>query len=292
MHKYRISIFFSKSLLLALCGRAHALFVTIHRTSAIYKAYPKTPPSLHYIIPRCFFPLPFPIASHVPLNFHETLALNPFSCCIASSAAHPGARSHLGSPLPAQFDPKMAVSAFRSTSKKGSNASPSRSAFSPPKEPVLADSRERIPPRRSRSVSAAPRRCPDPSPTPPAVSDYSNTRNNPLFGCPSSSSSSSPESESRVGTANGGIEASSSSSRRGRPVSIEGSGNRRIRSVSRGHHGYSEVLILFWFQILNFWFIGYVLVGSFIFILAALLNLAEWGRTWVQVIFKCKRQRA
>nr|CAD1817404.1 unnamed protein product [Ananas comosus var. bracteatus] len=134
----------------------------------------------------------------------------------------------------------MAVSAFRSTSKRGSNASPSRSAFSPSKEPVLADSRERIPPRRSRSVSAAPRRCPDPSPTPPAVSEYSNTRNNPLFGCPSSSSSSSPESESRVGTANGGIEASSSSSRRGRPVSKEGSGNRRIRSVSRGHYGYSE----------------------------------------------------
>lgn len=54
----------------------------------------KLPHALHYIIPRCFSPLPVPIPSHVPLNFHETLALNPFSCFIASSAAHPGARSH------------------------------------------------------------------------------------------------------------------------------------------------------------------------------------------------------
>nr|CAD1817389.1 unnamed protein product [Ananas comosus var. bracteatus] len=91
-------------------------------------------------------------------------------------------------------------------------------------------------PERQRGAEKVPRPVPDPARRVGVLEHPEQS----LFGCPSSSSSSSPESESRVGTANGGIEASSSSSRRGRPVSKEESGNRRIRSVSRGHYGYSE----------------------------------------------------
>ncbi|XP_008792465.2 uncharacterized protein LOC103709064 [Phoenix dactylifera] len=148
----------------------------------------------------------------------------------------------------------MSASAFKSASKRGSYASSSRTISSSKDRPT-EDSRKKIPNRRSRSVSAVPRSYAKPPLASSVVSEYSNTRDNPLFGC---SSSSSPESEGRVSATKGGSDVSGS--RKGRSMSrssgigAEGSGSRsesgrslsrigtgrRLRSVSRGHHGNSE----------------------------------------------------
>ncbi|XP_072975999.1 uncharacterized protein [Typha angustifolia] len=140
----------------------------------------------------------------------------------------------------------MAVSAFKSTSKRGSHASPSsRTYSSSSKQPPLDDSGKKIPSRRSRSVSAAPRSYADRLPAEPNVSEYSTTMDNPLFG---RSSSSSPESEKREGIIR--TAADTSSCRTGRSMSrssgsgkeSSGNGARRVsgRSLSRGPHGCSE----------------------------------------------------
>lgn len=105
-------------------------------------------------------------------------------------------------------------------------------------------------------MSASPRSYAKPPPASSVLSEYSNTRDNPLFGC---SSSSSPESEGRVGATRGvsdvsgsrrgrsasrssgpGAQGSGSGSESGRSLSRIGTG-RRLRSPSRGHHGNSEV---------------------------------------------------
>ncbi|XP_010922937.1 uncharacterized protein [Elaeis guineensis] len=148
----------------------------------------------------------------------------------------------------------MATSAFKSASKRGSYASSSRT-ISTSKDRPTEDSQKKIPNRRSRSVSATPRSYAKQPPASSVLSEFSNTRNNPLFGC---SSSSSPDSEGRVRASKGGSDLSGS--RRGRSVSrssdlgAQGLGGRsessrslsrigtgrRLRSLSRGHHGNSE----------------------------------------------------
>ncbi|KAG1338253.1 hypothetical protein COCNU_04G005590 [Cocos nucifera] len=148
----------------------------------------------------------------------------------------------------------MAASSFKSASKRGSYASSSRT-ISTSKDRPTEDSRKKIPNQRSRSVSAVPRSFIKPPPASSVLSEFSNTRDNPLFGC---SSSSSPDSEGRVGASKGGSDVSGS--RRGRSVSRSsglgapgldsrsesgrslsriGTG-RRLRSLSRGHRGNSE----------------------------------------------------
>lgn len=103
-------------------------------------------------------------------------------------------------------------------------------------------------------MTAASRSYAKPPPSSSVVSDYSNTRDNPLFGC---SGSSSPESEGRVAASKGvddvsgsrrgrsasrssvGALSSGSRSETSRSLSRIGTG-RRLRSVSRGDHGISE----------------------------------------------------
>ncbi|MQL97057.1 hypothetical protein Taro_029746 [Colocasia esculenta] len=151
---------------------------------------------------------------------------------------------------------KMAVSAFKSTSKRGSfaNAGPSSSV----RQHQSEDAGRKVPSRRSRSVSAVSRsRLEEPAP----MLEFLNKRDNPLF-CTSSASPT--DSEKSVAVAvpvaeKGGEDASGC--RRGRSTSRSSSLHgqqsghrndcgrslsridmgRRRRSVSRDHYGKPEV---------------------------------------------------
>ncbi|KAF8398089.1 hypothetical protein HHK36_017015 [Tetracentron sinense] len=171
----------------------------------------------------------------------------------------------------------MAVSAFKSTSKRGNLGTSSTNNIYSAKENNSENSSKKFPPRRSRSVSALSRNHLDissSSSTPlSGVIDFLNKRDNPLFCSSSSSPPDAIESEKLMGiakfdenTSNLRTPASELvssgvlDSRRGRSVSrIPNSGNqlqetrkemgrslsrvdigRRPRSVSRGHYGNSE----------------------------------------------------
>ncbi|XP_039132342.1 uncharacterized protein LOC120269123 isoform X2 [Dioscorea cayenensis subsp. rotundata] len=145
----------------------------------------------------------------------------------------------------------MAVSAFRSKSKRSTSVAPPNHVSSLRNRPA-DDAEKKIPARRSRSVSAVSRYAG--AAAEPAEVEFMNKRDNPLFSC-SGSSPLSPSSESDVHceVLEGGR--SDFDSKRGRSVSRssgfgkESSSNRslssvstggRRRSVSRGHYGNSE----------------------------------------------------
>ena len=146
----------------------------------------------------------------------------------------------------------MAVSAFRSKSKRSTSVAPPNPVSSLKNRPA-DDAEKKIPARRSRSVSAVSRYAG--AAAEPAEVEFMNKRDNPLFSR-SGSPSLLPSSESDVHyeVLEGGR--SDFDSKRGRSVSRssgfekESSSNRslsrvstggRRRSVSRGHYGYPEV---------------------------------------------------
>ncbi|KAJ0985296.1 hypothetical protein J5N97_003652 [Dioscorea zingiberensis] len=146
----------------------------------------------------------------------------------------------------------MAVSAFRSTSKRSSSVAPPNPVCSTRTRPA-GDAEKKIPGRRSRSVSAVARSY-SRAVTEPGELEFMNKRDNPLFSR-SSSSSSSPSPESDVRCEVFEEKSGPMDSRRGRSVSRssgfgkEGSNNnrslssmsgRRGRSVSKGHYGNPE----------------------------------------------------
>ncbi|XP_042515097.1 uncharacterized protein LOC122089429 isoform X2 [Macadamia integrifolia] len=162
----------------------------------------------------------------------------------------------------------MAVSAFKSNSKRGNLGSSSSNITSSAKDSELT---KKVPPRRSRSVSAVVRNCQDEE---ISTVDFLNKRDNPLFCCSSTSPPEVIESENAIGIAKFNENASRlgeaakksvgsgcvSDSRRGRSVTRHADyGNqslatrgvvgrslsrvdtgRRGRSVSKGHYGNSE----------------------------------------------------
>lgn len=164
-------------------------------------------------------------------------------------------------PISFRFSRYMAVSAFKSTSKRGNLSSTSTG------KERIDHSPKKVPPRRSRSVSTLSRAQLEPPPSSSqstTVLDFLNKRDNPLFRSgtspPSSESAkriskfdkSSCESalvkqDNRKGRSvlrnSDVIEAQSSSSTKiiGRSLS-----QVRRRSVSRGHYGTSEVLNFNW----------------------------------------------
>uniref|UniRef100_A0A1D1ZE94 Uncharacterized protein PF13_0277 n=1 Tax=Anthurium amnicola TaxID=1678845 RepID=A0A1D1ZE94_9ARAE len=148
----------------------------------------------------------------------------------------------------------MAVSAFKSTSKRGNFAGPPGDASSA-RHRQSEDPGKGIPARRSRSVSAVSR---SPQDAPAAMSEFLNKRDNPLFcDCPASVSPTDSEKSMSVvekGSVHGsdcrrGRSASRSSGFRseqsghrqewGRSLSRIDVGRRR-RSVSRSHYGNPE----------------------------------------------------
>lgn len=185
----------------------------------------------------------------------------------------------------------MAVSAFRSTSKRG-NLGASSTTISSSKENNTEELGKKIPPRRSRSVSALSRTSYEKSSSSAAsnILEFSNKRDNPLFCCSSSPSppdeleskpmvgisKSSANATNIVDSVNKSTSATVSDSRRGRSVTRNSDlsdqflgrrkevgwslsrvdTGRRPRSVSRGHYGSSEVGLSYpffvaWFIYLN-----------------------------------------
>eukprot|EP00268_Persea_americana_P007545 TRINITY_DN12831_c0_g1_i3.p1 TRINITY_DN12831_c0_g1~~TRINITY_DN12831_c0_g1_i3.p1 ORF type:complete len:317 (-),score=64.72 TRINITY_DN12831_c0_g1_i3:1867-2817(-) len=168
----------------------------------------------------------------------------------------------------------MAVSAFRSTSKRGSLGA-STTTISSTKENNTEELGKKIPPRRSRSVSALSRTSYEKSSSSAAsnILEFSNKRDNPLFCSSSPSPPDELESKPMVGiskssanatniidSVNKSTRASVSDSRRGRSVTRSSDlsnqflghrkevgrslsrvdTGRRPRSVSRGHYGSRE----------------------------------------------------
>ncbi|WOL12023.1 hypothetical protein Cni_G20787 [Canna indica] len=147
----------------------------------------------------------------------------------------------------------MAVSVFNSSSKRGTYCSSSTTSSSSKERPGES-SGKKIPVRRSRSMASLPRS--DDNPTSKHLGEYANTRDNPLFGC--SSSSSSPEIEHTSEAIKGDVfdckrgrsmwrnsysrnGNSCSKSQSGRSLSRDVIGRRRLRSLSRGRYGVSEI---------------------------------------------------
>lgn len=160
----------------------------------------------------------------------------------------------------------MAVSAFKSTSRRGNytNASTSSSSSisTTSRDQVSRDSLNKSPIRRSRSVSAVQR-------SQLLQEGYGNTRDNPLFDC-SSGSSKSPSSERenlRVGKGRGDAVSNDKRGRMGRALdsaivkprerslSQVNPVRRRLRSVSRGPSKSNEVRRLQHTVILLFYFL-------------------------------------
>ncbi|KAK1279299.1 hypothetical protein QJS04_geneDACA015100 [Acorus gramineus] len=132
------------------------------------------------------------------------------------------------------FPTNMAVSAFKSTSKRGTFAATPTASSSNAKEPKTEDPKKKKPQqRRSRSVSAASRnRTEVSSPRLPLnISEFSDTRDNPLF---SSSSPSPPDSRktqrsTRLGESDCGLHQ--------KPIKIDALDTRRGRAASRSSSG-------------------------------------------------------
>lgn len=150
------------------------------------------------------------------------------------------------------FDYRMAVSVFKSSSKRGTYASPSTTSSSTRDRPI-EDSGKKIPLRRSRSIVSSPRS--NENSTSKHFLEYANTRDNPLFGC-TSPSPSSPEAEylseaikndvldcrrGRSLVKNSNFRSESTCSTRERSSSRDMVRQSRIRSPSRGQSHISEV---------------------------------------------------
>lgn len=150
----------------------------------------------------------------------------------------------------------MAVSAFKSTSRRGNYTNASTSSTSATsRDQTSRDSLKKTPIRRSRSVSAVQR-------SQLLQEEYSNTRENPLYDCSSGSSksSSSERERSRIGKERGdGVctdkwnrtgraQGSEIAKPRERSLSRVDPVRRRQRSVSRGPSKSIEV-ILWLFQL-------------------------------------------
>lgn len=147
---------------------------------------------------------------------------------------------------------RMAVSAFKSSSKRGTYASSSTTSSST-RDRSIEDSGKKIPLRRSRSIVSSPRS--NENSTSKHFLEYANTRDNPLFGC-TSSSPSSPEAEclseamksdvldcrrGRSLAKNSDFRSESTCSTRERSSSRDIVRQSQIRSLSRGQSHISEV---------------------------------------------------
>ncbi|XP_042416032.1 uncharacterized protein LOC122005160 [Zingiber officinale] len=145
----------------------------------------------------------------------------------------------------------MAVSVFKSSSKRGAYASPSTTSSSTRDRPI-EDSGKKIPLRRSRSIVSSPRS--NENSTSKHFLEYANTRDNPLFDC-TSSSPSSPEAEclseamksdvlecrrGRSLVKHSNFRSESTCSARERSSSRDMVRQSRVRSLSRGQSHISE----------------------------------------------------